>query len=151
MYLLIHTTKWNAFFFLSVESVKLTHDLKSHSGDTTPVICCTHHLADYVATYFLALAYWVAQWSWFAWVNALCNLSCKKLWEVTASLPGQFLSRHRFTLCMAMKLNPELRSSTNATNVAVAKLTRQSGWRVGKKKVSSCLFLADRKIASSWK
>ena len=46
----------------------------------------------------LFVLYWVVQWSWFAWVNALCNLSHKKLWEVTASLPGWFLSRCCFTL-----------------------------------------------------
>ena len=44
--------------------------------------------------------YWVVQWSWFAWVNALGNLSCKKLREDAVSLPGQFLSRHCFTLCI---------------------------------------------------
>ena len=47
-------------------------------------------------------------------------------------------------------LNLELWSNTNATTVAVAKITRERGWRVGKK-VSLCHFLADQKIAISWK
>ena len=36
---------------------------------------------------FIILIYWAVQWSWFAQVNALCHLSCKKSWEVTVSLP----------------------------------------------------------------
>ena len=55
----------------------------------------------------------MVQWSWFAQVNALCNLSRKKSREVAASLPGQFLSRHYFTLCITMELNLELWSSTH--------------------------------------
>ena len=78
-------------------------------------------------------------------MNALCNLSRKKLREVAASLPGQFLSRRCFTL---WKMNLELRSSTKATTVA--KITGERGWRVGKK-CFCVVFLADQKIASSWK
>ena len=51
-----------------------------------------------------AVAYWAVQWSWFAWVNALCNLSRKKSREVVTSLPGRFLSRHCFTLCIRMEV-----------------------------------------------
>ena len=51
-----------------------------------------------------------------------------------------------------LELNLELRSSNNATTVVVAKITGERGWRVGrKKKVSFRRFLADQKIASSWK
>ena len=42
-----------------------------------------------------------------------------------------------------MKLNLELRNSTNATTVAVAKITGERGWRVGKKVSSASFFLAD--------
>ena len=52
--------------------------------------------------------YWAVQWSWFAQVNALCNLSRKKSREVAASLPGQFPSRHRFTLCITMEVEPRI-------------------------------------------
>ena len=31
------------------------------------------------------LKYWAVQWSWFAQVNALCNLSCKKSQKITAA------------------------------------------------------------------
>ena len=50
--------------------------------------------------------YWAVQWSWFARVNALCNLLRKTLQEVTVSLLGQFLSRHCFTLCITMEVEP---------------------------------------------
>ena len=65
------------------------------------------------------------------------------------SLPGQFLSRRCFTLCITMEAEP--RSSTNATTVAVAKITGEMGWSVEEKKVCLRLFGADQKIASSWK
>ena len=52
------------------------------------------------------VAYWAVQWSWFARVNALCNLSRKKSREVAASLPGRFLSRRCFTLCITMEVEP---------------------------------------------
>ena len=50
--------------------------------------------------------YWAVQWSWFAQVNALCNLLHKKPWEVAASLLGRFLSRCCFTLCIRMEAEP---------------------------------------------
>ena len=82
----------------------------------------------------LFVLYWAVQWSWFAWVNALCNLSRKKLWEVAASLSGWFLCRCCFMLrVIQWELNLELWSSTNATTVAVAKITWERGWRVEKK------------------
>ena len=49
-------------------------------------------------------AFWAVQWSWFAWVNALCNLSRKKSREVAASLPGRFLRRCCFTLWITMEV-----------------------------------------------
>ena len=52
--------------------------------------------------------YWAVQWSWFAWVNALCNLSRKKSQEVAVSLPGRFLSRRCFTLCTTMEAEPRI-------------------------------------------
>ena len=84
-------------------------------------------------------------------MNALCNLSRKKLREVAVSFPVQFLSRRCFTLCITMEVELELRSSTNATTVAVAKINGERGWRVEKKRVSLHHFLADQKITSSWK
>ena len=37
-----------------------------------------------------SLFYWAIQQSWFARVNALCNLSCKKLREVAVHLQADF-------------------------------------------------------------
>ena len=51
---------------------------------------------------------WAVQSSWFAWVNALCNLSRKKLQEVAASLPGWFLSRCCSMLCITVEIEPRI-------------------------------------------
>ena len=51
---------------------------------------------------------WAVQWSWFSRVNALCNLSRKKSREVSASLPGRFLSRRCFTLYITMEVEPRI-------------------------------------------
>ena len=56
----------------------------------------------------ISFYYWVVQWIWFARVNALCNLSRKKSREVTASLPGRFLSRRCFTLRITMEVEPRI-------------------------------------------
>ena len=53
-------------------------------------------------------AYWAVQWRWFAQVNALCNLLCKKSREVTASLLGRFLSWRYFMLCITMEVEPRI-------------------------------------------
>ena len=66
------------------------------------------------------LVYWAVQWSWFARVNAPCNLSCKKSWEVAVSLPGWFLSRRCFTLCITMEVEPRI---VKQYTVADAKIT----------------------------
>ena len=58
-------------------------------------------------------------------MNALCNLSRKKSQEVAASLPGRFLSRRCFTLCITMEAEPRIaKQHKNATTVAVAKITQ---------------------------
>ena len=83
-------------------------------------------------------------------MNALYNLSRKKSREVTASLPGRFLSRRCLTLCIKPVLNwanvcspehtsdtstnydlkLESQSSTNATTVVVENITGERGWKV---------------------
>ena len=50
-------------------------------------------------------------------------------------------------LCITVEVEPKSRSSTNANTVAVAKITMERGWRVGKK-VSLHGFLAGQKIVS---
>ena len=80
----------------------------------------------------LSWCYWAIRRSWFARVNALCNLSRKKLREVAASLPGRFLSRHCFTLCITMEVEPRIAKQYKCQSVAVAKITVERGWRVKK-------------------
>ena len=48
------------------------------------------------------------RWRWFARVNALCNLSRKTSREVAASLPGRFLCRRCFRLCITMEVEPRI-------------------------------------------
>ena len=88
--------------------------------------------------------------SWFARVNALCNLSRKKLREVAASPPGRFLSRHCFTLCTTMKVEPRTAKQYKCHHCCSCKNYRGKGMEGGKK-VSLRRFLTDQKIASSWK
>ena len=54
------------------------------------------------------LGYWAVQWSWFARLNALRNLSRKMSRDVAAPLPGRFLCRHFFTLCIAREVEPRI-------------------------------------------
>ena len=96
------------------------------------------------------LWYWAVQWSWIAWVNALCNLSHKKSREVTASLLGQFLSRRCFTLCTTMEVEPRIARQYKCHHCCSCKNYRGKGMEGGKK-VSLCQFLADQKIVNSWK
>ena len=93
--------------------------------------------------------YWAVQWSWFAWVNALCNLSRKKLREVAASLPGRFLSRCCFALCITMEVEPIIVKQYKCHHCCSCKNYRGKGMEGGKK-MSLHHFLADQKIASSW-
>ena len=96
------------------------------------------------------LLYWAVQWSWFAQVNALCNLSLKKSWEVVTSLPGQFLSRRCFTLCTSVEAEPKIAKQYKCHHCCSCKNYRGKGMEGGKK-VSLRRFLADEKIASLWK
>ena len=94
--------------------------------------------------------YRAVQWSWFARVNALCNLSRKKSREVAASLPGRFLSRRCFTLCITMEVEPRIVKQYKCHHCCICKNYRGKGTEGGIK-VSLYRFLADQKIASSWK
>ena len=83
--------------------------------------------------------YWAVQWSWFARVNALCNLSCKKSREVAASLPGWFLSRRCFMLCITMEVEPRIAKRCKCHHCCSWKKYWGKGMD-GWKKVSLCLF-----------
>ena len=97
-----------------------------------------------------AVSYWTLPWSWFAPVNALCNLLCKKSWEVAAWLQGWFLSRRCFMLCITTEVEPKIAKQYKCHHCCSCKNYRGKGMK-GKKKVSWCHFLADQKIAISWK
>ena len=89
--------------------------------------------------------YWAIQQSWFARVNALCNLSRKKSWEVAAYFWADFWVGVASRCVQQRKLNLELQSSTNANTVAVAKITVERGWRMGKKKCLCVIFWLPRR------
>ena len=70
-----------------------------------------------------------------------CTRSRKRL---QLSLPGWFPSRCCFMLCITMEVEPRIQSSTNATAVAVAKITQERGWRVEKSVFASFFWLTRR-------
>ena len=98
---------------------------------------------------FMLCEYWAIQWSWFAQVNALCNLSHKKSQEVAASLPGWFLSRLCFTLRITMEVEPRIAKQYKFHHCCSCKKYWGNGMEGGKKMSLHC-FWADQKIASSW-
>ena len=81
----------------------------------------------------LCQCYWAIQRSWFARVNAPCNLLRKKSREVAASLPGRFLSRRCFTLCITMEVEPRIVKQHKCHHCCSCKITGERGWKVGKK------------------
>ena len=93
--------------------------------------------------------YWAVQWSWFAQVNAICNLSRKKSREVAASLPGQFMSRRCSMLCITMEVETRIAKQNKCHHCCSCKNYWGKGMEGGKKESLRCFF-ADRKIASSW-
>ena len=82
-------------------------------------------------------------------MNALCNLSHKKSREVAASLPGRFLSRRCFKLCIIMEVEPRIAKQYKCHHCCSCKNYQGKGIKGGQK-VSLRRFLADQKIASSW-
>ena len=81
-------------------------------------------------------------------MNALCSL--EKSREVAASLPGRFLSKRCFTLCITMEVEPVIAKQYKCHHCCSSKNYRGKGMEGGRK-VSLRRFLADQKIASSWK
>ena len=88
--------------------------------------------------------FWAVQWSWFARMNALCNLSRKKSREVAASLPGQFLSRRCFTLCITMEVEPRIWKQYKCHHCCSCKNYQGKGMKGGKKSLRK--FLADHEF-----
>ena len=95
--------------------------------------------------------YWVVQWSWFAQMNSLCNLSCKWSHQVSASFLGRFLSRCCFLLCITMAVEHRIAKQYKRHLLQLQKLPMK-GMEGGEKSVfASFFFLADQKIANLWK
>ena len=88
-------------------------------------------------TFCIQTLYWAGQWSWLAWVNTLCNLLHKKLWEVAALLLG-ILSRLCFTLCMTVKVEPRITKQYKCHHCCSCKNYQGKG--MGGQKVSASFF-----------
>ena len=88
--------------------------------------------------------YWAVQWRWFARENALCNLSRKKSLEVAASLPGRFLSRRCFTLCITIEVGPRIAKQYKCHHCCSCKNYRGKGMEGGKKSVFPSFFGGSR-------
>ena len=88
----------------------------------------------------------MVQWSWFARVNALCNLLHKKLWEVAASLPGRFLSRCCFMLCITMEVEPGIAKQYKCHHCCSCKNYQGKVMEVEKK----CLCIVFLRTRRSW-
>ena len=83
-------------------------------------------------------------------MNALCNLSRKKSREVAASLPGRFLSRRCFTLCITMEVEPRIAKQYKCHHCCSCKNYGGKGMD-GRKKVSLRRFWADpRDLSDAW-
>ena len=88
--------------------------------------------------------YWVVQWSWFARMNALCNLSRKKSREVAVSLLGRFLSRHCFTLCITMEVQPRIAKQYKCHHCCSCKNYLGKGMEGGKRCLCVVFWLTRR-------
>ena len=82
-------------------------------------------------------------------MNALCNLLRKKSQEVTASLPGRFLSMRCFMLCITMEVDPRIVKQYECHHCCSCKNYRGKGMEGGKQVTLRC-FLADQKIVISF-
>ena len=90
--------------------------------------------------------YWAIRQSWFARVNALCNLSRRKSQEVTASHLGWFLSRRCFTLCRTMEVEPRIAKQYKCHHCCSCKNYQGKGMEGGKK----CLCIVFLLTRRSW-
>ena len=77
-------------------------------------------------------------------MNALCNLLHKKLREVAASLPGRFLSRRCFTLCIILEVEPRIAKQYKCHHCCSCKNYRVKGMEGGKKCLCVVFWLTRR-------
>ena len=86
----------------------------------------------------------VVHWSWFARVNALCNLSHKKLRQVTASLLSRFLSRRCFTMRITMEAEPKIAKQYKCHHCCSCKNYHGKGMEGGRKCLQVIFWLTRR-------
>ena len=72
-------------------------------------------------------------------MNALCNRSRKKSREVAASIPGRFLSRRCFTLCITMEVEHRTAKQYKCHHCCSCKNYRGNGMEGGEKKKCLCV------------
>ena len=102
---------------------------------------CTYCLQNLGIT---CIAYWAIQRSWFARVNALCNLSRKKSLRGRSALPGRFLSRRCFTLCITVEAEPRIAKQYKCQYCCSCKNYRGKGMEGGKKCLCVVFWLTRR-------
>ena len=89
---------------------------------------------------------WAVQWSWFARVNALCNLSCKRSQR---HVRPDFWVPVRFTLCITVEVEPRIVKQYKCHHCCSCKNYWGKGMEGGRK--VSALFFGWSEIASLWK
>ena len=81
---------------------------------------------------FLFNGYWVVQWSWFAWVNALCNLLCRSCERLQHDFWGRFPSRCCLRLCITMEIELRITKQYKCQHCCSCKNYRGKGLEGGK-------------------
>ena len=105
------------------------------------IFCCWSEDREFMEKMHFGASCWAIQWSWFAQVNALCNLSHRKSWEAAVSLLGQFLSRRCFTLCITMEVEPRTAKQYKFHHCCSCKNYQGKGMEGGKKSVCITFWL----------
>ena len=78
-------------------------------------------------------------------MNAFWNLSRKKSRDVAVSLPGRFLSRRCFTLCITMEVEPRIAKQYKCHHCCCCKHYRGKGMEGGKQKCLGVVFWLTRR------
>ena len=97
-----------------------------------------------VNTVSIAGGYWAIQRSWFAKVNALCNLFAQEVARGRSALPGLFLSRHCFTLCITVEVEPRIAKQHKCQYYCSCKNYCGKGMEGGKKCLCVVFWLTRR-------
>ena len=88
--------------------------------------------------------FWAVQWSWFARVNALCNLS-QEVARGRTSLPGWFLNWRCFSLCITMEVETRIAKQYKCHYCCSCKNYRVKVMKGGVKKCLCVVFWLTRR------